>query len=669
MDHPSIPFCRKSHAQVTGAGGVIFFGGLGIDYIESASGGFLADVWRLLLRDSPSHSSEEFEWMQLAPLPGRPWPSPRKSFGYGATQRENWLLVHGGESKTDTYSTSIVNSILGDLWVFRGDGWVKLLNSVVSTSYPAARKNHVMAVLPKSGSLVIMGGQGLQLVSGKRSSSSSNGLNPLLSCMSDVWTLNVNALIDSMMPAHSSMIPGNTTGNGGFIPPSSSSLESKSRANETASWRQVSSIPLQNQRFRCFEGFSSTGVLDPADGSKEKVFVFGGRYSDYSVSPMRRRLEAANARFTGGGGGGGGGGVGGGGNSTNVPEYSYSNAAFLYDPAADLWTKLVLPPGSFAPVGRDKHATVYVRELDTVFVTGGRSWTNLPRAVKQQVNASGLVTRATGSYTIMDVWGFNLSSREWTEYASALPSPSPSPSPSPVQHLEPQQAPLRRRLSNEDGSEAEGIQRQRQRGLSDLPTVPAARYEHTVSIWRGADGLGHPQLVLFGGQHELRRSSMRRRLGDPEAQRPAKGGGWSVASDDDSSFGVVGVHSQLNDIWVLDLQAGPATNWKLVSIGGCSAGASGKINDKPGMDWVAVAFVSAVMAAFLFGVAAHRTVIALQKWYRGNYDKIDEESVHGGASGAESAGDGISLGPVRAAHDAPGGFRSTPSPEKQLGTL
>ena len=161
---------------------------------------------------------------------------------------------------------------------------------------------------------------------------------------------------------------------------------------------------------------------------------------------------------------------------------------------------------------------------------------------------------------------------------------------------------------------------------------------------------------------------MRRRLGNSDAQRPAKGGGWSVASDDDSSFGVVGVHSQLNDVWVLDLQAGPATNWKLVSIGGCSAGASGKINDKPGMDWVAVAFISAVMAAFLFGVAAHRTVIALQKWYRGNYDKIYEDSVHGGASGAQS-GDGISLGPVRAAHDAPGGFRSTPSPEKQLGTL
>lgn len=690
---PVVPFCRKGHAQITGTlssrDTTLVFGGMGIDYTSPSSGGYLADLWRLEL----SASSSGFQWTQISPVPGRPWPIPRRSFGYAATLREGWLLVHGGETKAGD------GSILGDLWLHNNEGWVKLAQnpSQPLAAMPSARKNQVMAILPKSGSLLLLGGQGLHQSSSTAVGKKNGGESiPLVSCMTDAWLLNVDALIDSSVIGVGGPGPvGNS---------SSGELETKSRYNDTSSWRQVSTFPLANQRLRCFEGFSATGVLDPTDGSKEKVFVFGGRYSDSSLGATltrRRRRLTSIARHgidenSSSSGSKNSGGVASATtadhnpSSPQSPRYSYSNMAYLYDAAADSWTKVPVPPGGPLPLGRDKHAAVYVRELNMVFVSGGRSYTSQPHASKAQSLGNdtstttttnnnstgtstssssaaattsgsgangqpGLVTRDSGSYTIMDLWGFNLTSRTWHEYSAPLPMPTPAAREDPVAAAG--TAGPKVSIPPAAGTAAAAAADTPSRLLSDYPLVPAARYEHSMSVWRGAEGADSPRLVLFGGQHELRRSSMRlrgRRLGaepldDYSKERHSSGGVWSLPSDDDSSFGAVGIHSQLNDVWSFDLLAGPTASWGLVSVGGCSAGATGKINDRAALDWVAIAFVSSIMAAFLIGIAAHRAVSTLQSWYRGgDYAKIGEASPRSPRlSSREAAERGVQLGALQ----------------------
>jgi len=475
--------------------------------------------------------------------------------------------------------------------------------------------------------LFLLGGEAVSTSASTRKS--GGAVESYVECGADAWLLHVNAVIDSLA-ANSDSGP----------------LESKARVNTSTSWQQVASFPVVNARQRCFEGFSATGVVDTFNGgSEEAVFVFGGRTTEGGA--WRRRLSNSEGlsssaavmpqRRSG--------------NSTSKPassstgnregQFAYSSDAHLFHPATNTWTKLTPPTtggdGPLLPVGRDKHAAVYVRELDTVFITGGRSSVAFNASVatdeagsaggdRQQQSASAGAHSSTGesgAYTMMDLWGFNLTSRSWRRY-----SPPDSSSSS----------------------------RSRRRRLGDHPLSPVARYEHTMSVWRGASGQDVPQIVLFGGQHELRRSSIgglrRRRLLrqldqralDQDSETTVKHGtSWGIVTDDDTGVGAIGIHSQLNDVWAVPLSGDVGSSgvgaWRLVSVGGCSAGDSGLLSDKPVLDMTAVSFVVSVAAAFLVGVAAHRLLKLFQKWMRGGeYESIHEDSSHGGQAGIELRG-------------------------------
>ena len=619
---PKIPFCRRGHAQITGestAGNSIYvFGGVGIDYSSRNDGGFLADLWRLEIR-----TSSGFQWTQTSPSPGLPWPRPRKNFGACATQREGWLLVHGGETKADAYAPDLGASILGDFWLRKNDGWVNIGSAGLlsaSAAVPTARRNHALTVLPVSGQLFLLGGEAVSTSASTRKS--GGAVESYVECGADAWLLHINAVIDSLASSSDS-----------------GPLESKARVNTSTSWQQVASFPAVNARQRCFEGFSATGVVDTFDGgSEEAVFVFGGRTTEGGA--WRRRLSNSEGlssaaalmpqRRSG--------------NSTSKPaaapstsnregQLAYSSDVHLFHPATNTWTKLTPPPtgadGPVSPVGRDKHAALYVRELDTVFITGGRSSVafNASAATdeavlaggdrQQQSASAGAHSSAgeSGAYTIMDLWGYNLTSRTWRRYLSP------------------------------DNSNRGSMRR-----LNDRPLAPVARYEHTMSLWRGASGQDTPQIILFGGQHELRRSSiggLRRRLMrqldkralDQDSETTAKHGtSWGIVTDDDTGVGAIGIHSQLNDVWAVPLSGNVGVSsvgaWRLVSVGGCSAGDSGLLSDKPVLDMTAVSFVVSVAAAFLVGVAAHRLLKVFQKWMRGGeYESIHEDSSHAARQG------------------------------------
>ena len=659
---PKIPFCRKAHAQVTARVGtsetILVFGGIGLDYTETSASGYLADLWSLNL----VHQS--FMWNEIFPVPGRQWPEQRKNFGYAVTQREGWLLVHGGEAFA-------ASNILGDLWLHKDGNWICLDDASASASAaPAPRKNHALAVLPRSGQLFLMGGNGLIQKHGEQGTI----------CHSDAYLLSLNAVLDGV---------------------ADSGLEARARnASATTTWRAAASFPVP-PRMRCFEGFSAVGVVDSSSWERrEKVFVFGGRYT---TSEARRRLSSAavasssssssataaarrTASSSSSSSSSSASGSGSGSSSGNVTKvvreeshHAYSNQAWLYDPLDNEWTRL-LPDveGLPMPIGRDRHACAYVRELDTVFVSGGRSYTTPLEASRRDAkggpssdsagsgtgsssgsgsgnNTSGLTDRESQASTIMDLWGFNLSSRTWTEYSRGGDEGGGSGTEAGQVGKAGARA-----LSRRQGSRALG---------SPRPRVPAARYEHTISVWRGVSGRDAPQLVLFGGQHELRRSSISslgRRLGsgpgsDPAAPdtegasaslqaqdaRHSSKSSWGILSDDDS-YGAIGKHSQLNDLWSFALQ-GPREAWRLVSVGGCSSGDNGLLDTKPAIDVTAVIFVGTIVGAFLIGILAHRGMLHLTRWLRGgDYEQIDDDERKAGMGAAphSSTHGGVQMGPA-----------------------
>jgi hypothetical protein len=131
---------------------------------------------------------------------------------------------------------------------------------------------------------------------------------------------------------------------------------------------------------------------------------------------------------------------------------------------------------------------------------------------------------------------------------------------------------------------------------------------------------------------------------DQDSETTVKHGtSWGIVTDDDTGVGAIGIHSQLNDVWAVPLSGDVGSSgvgaWRLVSVGGCSAGDSGLLSDKPVLDMTAVSFVVSVAAAFLVGVAAHRLLKLFQKWMRGGeYESIHEDSSHGGQAGIELRG-------------------------------
>jgi len=165
---------------------------------------------------------------------------------------------------------------------------------------------------------------------------------------------------------------------------------------------------------------------------------------------------------------------------------------------------------------------------------------------------------------------------------------------------------------------------------------PCARFQHTMSVYRGKKGIDSPLLIMFGGQHSLRTSSLGSalQLGEEEEENSSKkkgdrGWGKFGSNDDDSR----NIHSQLNDVWIFQLNqlqpfspastTNTASGWRLVSRGGCLSGDDGRVIKKAGIDISALVVLCSISLAIVTGIVAFHTI---EKCRHGNYESLADES-------------------------------------------
>ena len=354
----------------------------------------------------------------------------------------------------------------------------------------------------------------------------SRGRGPSVQCLSDTYIFNATAaLLDateemkhSYQPSHGDHLKLDT-------------------------WRRVADFPGS-----CLFGATAVGILDPQD-SREKLFAFGGRYrAGFSSEKDEGNVNTA---------------------------YLLSNDIWLYDPIKDTWTKVSrdITKDLNWPEGRDKHAMVYVAELNTVFVSGGRlsdpnvnlghdNFNQKSMNGESSVNSNDDAsydddTKSGMSMTDMDLWGYNLITRKWSQYGDTdseydddnnndnvvLNDMNMKVNVRTVEELDSKKGNELQLIDNtkniqensatgtsnsnsnsnsngesereswkESESESEGkVIGRNPRSNNDgnnnnkwwvgaAGDMPAARYQHGLSVWRGPTGTEAPYLVCFGGE-------------------------------------------------------------------------------------------------------------------------------------------------------------------------
>jgi hypothetical protein len=559
--------------------GILIFGGDGINYEQPSPGSsFLQDLWILSIGKSlkgiSSHSDEDIEythtWTRLTEESlasstnvvtlSNPvmWPQRRWNFGYTVTE-QGWFLMYGGEDASS-------NMHFEDAWVFYLNKWVQLhiFTGPHMGLGPGRRKGVSLLLLPLSGLIVLWGGQRPSLGTVKRPVTMSGGIEreeeeereeendegmmkggrtrgrwkgPYVQCLSDTYIFNATTAIRNSVL---------------------NEFPTQSKVNQhehlhLEDWRRVADFPGP-----CLCGAEAVGIFDPLDG-KEKLFAFGGRYSMIGLGDSQPQPgKPAEA------------------------EFQLSHNIWLFDPVVNVWNVLekdLSRPVNW-PEGRDKHAMAYVAELNTVFVSGGRlADPNTPGEAMDDGSTTDIVD--------MDLWGFDLATRKWSQYGD--------PSLSQDDYISNDDVP-----SDQDGTVA--VEQPTTRGSDGAFTVlnnyngqennkwwvgvagdlPAARYQHGLSVWRGTSGTERPFLVCFGGERsdtpwELQGSERGNLRASPSpAYEGAVGGAADQTAIDDDSFsgsggggtdndnggilGPVSSHAQSNDLWLLPLPTGDAVS-------------------------------------------------------------------------------------------------------------
>ena len=340
-------------------------------------------------------------------------------------------------------------------------------------------------------------------------------------------------------------------------------------------WRRVADFPGS-----CLYGATAVGILDPSD-SREKLFTFGGRYR----AGFGSIKDDANAN-TG---------------------YLLSNDIWYYDPLSDIWTKVGrdITKDFNWPQGRDKHAMAYVAELDTVFVSGGRlSDPNINSGhdnnndrdsnnedyneyeKDKDKNKDGKYIKSNNSnesnysnddnddydddsrgkisMTDMDLWGYNLITRKWSQYGDSDSDLSDYDDDN-IASIEKREAKVRiepfvevnnetedqfqltnkaekkqkssssRSSSSSNSNSNSNSNGKSQKGGNDANNnnkwwvgvagdLPAARYQHGLSVWRGWDGTDKPYLICFGGERSDTPWQLKGGIRDIRSTVPGKSG-------------------------------------------------------------------------------------------------------------------------------------------------
>ena len=211
------------------------------------------------------------------------------------------------------------------------------------------------------------------------------GRGPSVQCLSDTYIFNATA---ALLDATEEMKHSYQSSHGDHL--------------KLDTWRRVADFPGS-----CLCGATAVGILDPQD-SREKLFAFGGRYrAGFSSEKDEGNVNTA---------------------------YLLSNDIWLYDPINDTWTKVArdITKDLKWPEGRDKHAMVFVAELNTVFISGGRlsdpninlghnnfnqEFIDGENSINSNDDASyDDDTKSGMSMTDMDLWGYNLITRKWSQY-------------------------------------------------------------------------------------------------------------------------------------------------------------------------------------------------------------------------------------------------------------
>jgi hypothetical protein len=552
--------------------GVIIFGGDGINYEQPSPGSsFLQDLWILSIGKNTVHGLTEHSsiveythsWTRISedsdapsgnnavttsvPTPSL-WPKSRWNFGYTTTE-EGWFLIYGGEDATN-------NVHYDDTWVFFHNKWLQLqvFYEPRTGLGPGRRKGASLLLLPLSGLVVLWGGQRPPIGGGKRPveisevidiqedeavrNGRSRGKGPYVQCLSDTYIFNATAAIKRIIPND-------------YI------SHSKSYAHEhlhLEDWRRATDFPGA-----CLCGAEAVGVLDPVDG-REKLFAFGGRYRANSISTLGSIRGSESG-------------------------YLLSDNIWMYDPLSGMWSvieKDLNHPINW-PEGRDKHAMAYVAELNTVFVSGGR--------LADPVEPSGDVDDvATIDIVDMDLWGFDLTSRRWSQYGDSFSSDDDSYlDDSEDTNGDGDNSGSNNENSDEDttnnvnvhvqvavgGGSVTGVSGNNKWWVGVAGDLPAARYQHGLSVWRGVEGTERPFLVCFGGERSdtpwdlkqgsnLRTSNVRERVSTGSDQTAIDDdfftGTGSGGSDNDNGgiLGPISSHAQSNDLWLFPLPAGNA---------------------------------------------------------------------------------------------------------------
>ena len=172
----------------------------------------------------------------------------------------------------------------------------------------------------------------------------------------------------------------------------------------------------------------------------------------------------------------------------------------------------------------------------------------------------------------MDLWGFDLSSRRWSQYGDTSSLDDDSYLDDTVDHEEDSHSVISQDIAVGGGS-ATGVSGNNKWWVGVAGDLPAARYQHGLSVWRGVDGTEHPFLVCFGGERSdtpwdlkqgsnLRTSNIRETVSTGSDQTAIDddffSGAGSGGSDNDNNgiLGPISSHAQSNDLWLFPLPAG-----------------------------------------------------------------------------------------------------------------